>query len=158
MQKVNFKHIMLFLFVFINAYCLTNVLTDGAYCRHFRINITNSLPYYVFTASPITSVERDMFVSFSHSLSERDLIKQVVGLPGDKISILNQHVVVNGRDCGSIQETSPSGMPLSPIKEEIIPEGYLFVHATHSLSFDSRYAEFGLVSKEWLKERVCPIF
>ena len=158
MQKIRIKQMAIFLFVLINGYCFTNVITGGAYCRHFRINITDSLPYYLFTTSPITLVEREMFVSFSHAFSVRDLIKKVVGLPGDKIVVQDHRIFVNGQDYGSIQQISPSGMSISPIKETVIPEGYVFVHATHPLSFDSRYAEFGLVAKEQLKERVCPIF
>ena len=158
MQKIRLKYLLIFVFVFINAYFLTNLLTDGAYCRHFRINITNSLPYYIFTASPITTVERGSFISFSHPLSDRDLIKQVVGLPGDTIVIENQHVFVNEQDYGYIQYTSPSGISFYPINEGVIPEGYYFVHATHPLSFDSRYEKFGLVAKEQVKEKVCPIF
>ena len=158
MQKVKLKYFGMLLLILINAYCLTGIFTGGAYCRPIRVNISNSLPYYLFTTSSIGSIERNMFVSLSHSFSELDLFKQVVGLPGDKIDIHDQHIFINGQDYGEIQTISPSGFLLSPIEERVIPEGYLFVHATHPLSFDSRYGEFGLVLKKQLKEKLCPIF
>ena len=156
--KLMFKRLFILLFILINAYCLTNLLTGGSYCQHFRLNSSNSLPFYLFTASPIDSLERGMYVSFSHSFANQDLLKQIVGMPGDQITIHQQHVFINGQDYGYIYETSLSGFSLSPILEGIIPEGFVFVHATHPQSFDSRYAEFGLVAKEHLKERLWPIF
>ena len=99
-----------------------------------------------------------MYVSLSHPFSHQDLFKQIVGMPGDQIVIHHQRVFINGQDYGHIYDSSPSGLSLSPISEGIIPAGFFFVYATHSQSFDSRYAEFGLVAKEQLKENLWPIF
>lgn len=157
--KLIFKRLWMPLFVLINAYCLTNLLTGGTYCQHFRLNGSKSLPFYLFAAAPIESLEREMYVSLYHPLlSSRDIFKQIVGMPGDQISIRNQHLFINNRDYGYIYQIAPSGLKLSAIPERVIPEGYVFVHATHPQSFDSRYAEFGLVAKEQLKERLWPIF
>jgi conjugal transfer pilin signal peptidase TrbI len=148
---------ILFLFL-LNGYGLTNLLTGGIYCQHFRLNSSKSLPFTLFTVSPIESLERNMFVSLSHPFSHQDLFKQIVGLPGDHIAIHHQHVWINGQDYGYLYDISPSGLSLSPICEGMISEGFVFVHAIHPQSFDSRYAEFGLVAKEQLKERLWPIF
>ena len=158
MQKIKLSIFIAFFFIAIDIYCLVNVVTGGAYCQHFRINSSHSLPYYVFASSPITIIERDMFVSLSHIVSEKDLFKKVVGLPGDRIAIRDQHVFINDRDFGYVYQFSPSGTCLSPIEEGVIPENFFFVYATHPESFDSRYNEFGLVAKEQLKEKLCPIF
>lgn len=99
-----------------------------------------------------------MYASISHSLSCRDLFKQIVGLPGDQIAINHDRVFINGCDYGYIHPKSPSGLLLSPISEGIIPEGFVFVHATHPESFDSRYSEFGLVDIVQIKERLWPVF
>lgn len=158
MQTLKPYKFILILLVLFNGYCLTSVLTEGAYCRHFRINSSNSLPFYIFKTSPLASIERDAYVSLSHPLSSQDLIKQVVGLPGDQIIIRGQHVFINDQDYGYIHQVSPSGLSLSAISEGCIPKGFVFLHATHPQSFDSRYAEFGLVANEQLKERLWPIF
>lgn len=152
------KRLGILLLVFLNGYCAINLLTEGTYCMHFRLNSSNSLPFYLFKTSSLTNLEREMYVSFAHPYSYQDLFKQVVGLPGDPIVICDQHVFVNGNDYGYIYLRSPSGLKLSAISEKVIPEGYVFVHATHPESFDSRYAEFGLVAKAQLKERLWPIF
>lgn len=156
--KITSKRLLIFFFTAINVYCLANLFTDGAYCQHFRINSSESLPFYIFKTSPVKSVEREMYVSLSHPFSHQDLFKQIVGLPGDQITIHNQHVFINGQDYGYVYDSSPSGLSLSPISEGVIPEDFVFVYATHPQSFDSRYAEFGLVAKEQLKERLWPIF
>lgn len=156
--KASFKFLFIFLFIVVNGYCLANLLTDGAYCRHFRLNASNSLNFYIFTTSPLPSIERGIYVSLSHPYSYQDLLKQIVGLPGDQILIRDQHVFINDTDYGYIHQVSPSGLVLSAISEGIIPEDFFFVHATHPQSFDSRYAEFGLVEKMQLKERLWPIF
>jgi conjugal transfer pilin signal peptidase TrbI len=157
MQKI-IRRPFLMLFILLNAYCLINLVTNGAYCQHFRLNGSNSLPFYLFKTDSVGIPVRNMYVSLSHPLSSQDLFKQVVGLPGDQIVILDQHVFINGINYGYIYENSPSGILLSPIKHELVPEEFFFVHATHPQSFDSRYAEFGLVAKDQLKERLCPIF
>lgn len=158
MQALKQKWIVIFLLSFVNIYCLTNVVTGGRCCNHFRINISNSLPFYLFSTSALKSIEREMYASISHSLSCRDLFKQIVGLPGDQIAINHDRVFINGCDYGYIHPKSPSGLLLSPISEGIIPEGFVFVHATHPESFDSRYSEFGLVDIVQIKERLWPVF
>lgn len=45
------------------------------------------------------------------------------------------------------------GRPLTPLISQVIPQGYVFVAASASGSFDSRYAEFGLVKFEHLQGR-----
>lgn len=152
------KRLLILLLVFINGYCLINFVTDGTYCRHFRLNGSDSLSFYLFKASPIEMIERGMYVSLSHPYSYRDLFKQIVGLSGDQISIRNQRIYIGDKDYGYIHQTSPSGLTLSAIAEGTIPEGFVFVHASHPQSFDSRYAEFGLVGREQLKERLWPLF
>lgn len=158
MQALKLKYLFIFFFVLINVYCLLNLMTTGACCQHFRINSSNSLPFYIFKTSPIETIEKGMYVSLSHPFSHQDLFKQIIGLPGDQITIFGQHVYIGNKDYGFVYKTSPSGLSLSPISEKVIPEGFFFVYATHPQSFDSRYAEFGLVAKEQFKERLCPIF
>lgn len=140
------------------SYMTLNVFSHGVYCDHMRFNISNSLPYVMFLALPLKTLEREMYISFKPTEERMRFFKQIVGLPGDLITVKNQHVFVNDRDYGYLYAISESGFTLTPIAEGIIPEGFVFVHATHSQSFDSRYAEFGLVDIDKIEEQLWPLF
>ena len=53
----------------------------------------------------------------------------------------------NGQSLPLLDQTK-DGKPLTPLRVEIVPEGYVFVAGDHLRSFDSRYEEFGLVSQQ----------
>ena len=84
----------------------------------------------------------------------RLLSKRVIGLPGDRITITS---FKNGGQAISVQNgsnppillpllnTTQEGFPLTASKDAIVPEAKVFVAGDHPRSFDSRYAEFGLV-------------
>lgn len=123
-----------------------------------RKNVSNSLPYTYFLSRPFKKIKRGQFVSFAHTNSNLPLAKRIVGIPGDQISYRNCHIFLNDQDYGEVLPKSRSGMPLTPALEGTIPEGYIFVHATHRESFDSRYQEFGLIPVTHLKEILWPIY
>jgi conjugal transfer pilin signal peptidase TrbI len=123
-----------------------------------RQNLSDSLPFSFFISTKIQEIKPKMFVSFDHPESPIPLAKQIIGLPGDRIFIKNHTLYINDVDYGPIQEKTRSGLSIHPIEEGEIPEGYLFVYATHPYSFDSRYREFGLVQISNVKERLWPLF
>lgn len=115
------------------------------------INKTDSLPYKVFISRPLETLRKFSFVSLHHNATPNLLVKQVVGLAGDEIKYEGNHLFVNEYDCGTAHK-------LTPIQTGKIPEGYVFLHATHKDSFDSRYQEFGLIPMTQLEEELWPIF
>lgn len=121
-------------------------------------NIGNSLSHYISYGKPINEIKRGMYVNFDHHLSFCKITKKVKGIPGDRIKVSCGHVLVDGVDVGLLQPTTRYGDKLHPIAEGVVPEGYLFVSGSHPESFDSRYAEFGLVPIEKIEEEICPIF
>ena len=123
-----------------------------------RRNFTDSLPYTFFISTRLPELKHEMFVSFDHPSSSLPLAKQVIGLPGDEIKVIDHEIYINGRLYGYIHEKSPSNKTFHPIKEGAIPEGHVFVYSPHFYSFDSRYAEFGLIEIAKLRERLWPIF
>lgn len=135
------------------GFCLADKLSFG-----IRINHTASLPYKVFLSAPFNTVKRYAHVSFYHPHTSKSLAKRIIGLPGDQISCCENHVYVNDYDCGHAFNMTSSGSPLIPIETGIIPEGYVFVHAPHPDSFDSRYLQFGLIPISLLEETLWPIF
>ena len=115
-----------------------------------RINRSENVPYTIFLAKEADSksLERGMIVSFYHIQASIPIAKELVGLPGDPIFL----------NLAELREKGKSGQPLHPIRESSVPEGYLFVRGWHPDSYDSRYAEFGLVSINNVKEMLWPMF
>ncbi len=76
-------------------------------------------------------------------------MKYVVGLPGDRIQIKGREVWVGGIWRGHCAARArQDGAALQCTKAGIIPAGYVFVWGTHPRSFDSRYAEVGLINEK----------
>jgi conjugal transfer pilin signal peptidase TrbI len=123
-----------------------------------RKNVSESLPFSYFLSTKLGEIKREMYVALEHPKSSFLLAKQVIGLPGDEITIRNQILYINDIACGVIQKKNRSNQPIDPIQEGKIPDGYLFVYALHPDSYDSRYADFGLVAISQLKEKLWPLF
>jgi conjugal transfer pilin signal peptidase TrbI len=96
---------------------------------------------------------------FTHPWITPKVVKRVEGEPGDMVSVCNNRVFVNDKDCGFCLESTPrSSKKFSSIESGIIPEGFFFVLGDHEESFDSRYKEMGLISIESIEEVLCPLF
>jgi signal peptidase I len=107
------------------------------------------------------SPQRGDIVILKPPFGQNDLIKRVVGLPGDRFEIRDGHVYINGR-----QLREPYINPAEPwtvnanAQEQIIPTGYYFVMGDNrNHSSDSR--AFGPIRNDdieahaWL--RIWPI-
>lgn len=123
-----------------------------------RVNQTPSLPYKYFLGTSFRTPQKYDYISWHHSSTPHLLVKQIVGIPGDRILHQNGRIFVNHLDCGKALNTTSNGDPLTPIDITEIPEGYVFVYAPHPESFDSRYQQFGLVQTSQLQEVLWPIF
>lgn len=124
------------------------------------INRSDSLPYTLFVSltGKKESLQKKTIVGFLHPMSKDKIAKEVVGLPGDEIAIKEDLLYLNGRVVANIQQETSKGVKLTPIAQGVIEEGYIFVLGKHELSFDSRYAEFGLVEINSICETLWPIF
>lgn len=125
-----------------------------------RWNVSNSLPGRIFIGTTWSfTLKRGDIVSFDHPLFPAPIAKIVVGVAGDRVEIVNGHVVVNRIDRGIILDKSPrSGKLLRSIQPCVIPEGYVYVWAPHYESFDSRYHDIGLIHLSRIKERLWCVF
>lgn len=118
-----------------------------------RYNGSESLPQTLFLAIPTKEVHRGDIIAFQlPEKSPATFAKIAIGLPGDMLTIKDNKIYINDEEKGEFMVT------LKPIEGGIIPEGYFFVMGHHLRSFDSRYAEFGLVPQTNIKETLCPIF
>ena len=68
----------------IDGNSMNPTLEDGQYL------LINNLSYY------LDEPERGEIIVFHHPNSDLNLIKRVIGLPGDHVEILNERVIVNG--------------------------------------------------------------
>lgn len=77
-------------------------------------------------------------------------VKYLIGLPGDRIEVQGDQVILQtapGRrlDMGRCKPATRHGVPLVPIRPQVIPEGYVYMWAPHLDALDSRYELMGLV-------------
>jgi conjugal transfer pilin signal peptidase TrbI len=142
-----------------------NVITD----LPLRFNWTPSLPYtLVWVERSSRPMSRGEFVIYrfvgpggdgaQRGLKDQALFKQVAGLPGDVIAIIDRDVFVNCEHVGRAKVRTFDHKPLSPISGGTIPEGFVYVRGTSPDSFDSRYSAAGLVPVSAVLSRVKPLF
>lgn len=127
-----------------------------------KINQTPSLGYKVFFCIKGLALKRGDFVTFNTHptayFGNISYTKRLMGMPGDRIHINEGQVFINNQPIGALRTTTQDGKSLHPLKAKRMPEGYVFVSADHSRSFDSRYEEFGLVKKDCLKAKCFGFF
>lgn len=86
------------------------------------------------------------------------VIKQVVGKEGDQLWYDDKGCLwLNKRKIGKPYTKDSNELPLTPIPEGVIPQGFVFLYAPHDRSFDSRYKEFGLIPQFALQGQLIPL-
>lgn len=96
----------------VDGFSMLPTLHDGEFV------LVNKLAYQWGTPS-----RGDIIVFRSTTTNDLDLIKRIMGLPGDKINIHNGQVVVNGQN---VTEPYINAVP-NYSGEWQVPDGYLFV-------------------------------
>lgn len=134
----------------ISSYLLLSIMFVKGYS--VRINQTDSLPYSLYLATPANNFKLKQIVSFTKVESPVLFAKRIAGLPGDRITIKEAKIYINDQELDSIRTS------LLPITPGLIPAGYFFAWGEGEKSFDSRYAEFGLVSQSSIQEILWPLY
>lgn len=132
------------------------------------VNWTPSLPYHLalmqFQQQPVRRGDLIVFAFAGEAqahypgLRGQPFFKQVRGMPGDVVTVLDRTVFINGEAVGLAKTHAYDGYPLAPIAPVVIPPGHFYVQGVGPHSFDSRYAESGLVRAEQVVGIVVPIF
>lgn len=131
------------------------VLLLYAAAKHWLwVNISPSLPHHLVWLDYGATPQRGELMLYRFAgeslpelgpLDALPLFKRVAGLPGDGIRVEGRTVEVGGVRIGYAKPRSLRGTALDPIAPGVIPEGYLFAQGDSPDSFDSRYAQSGLV-------------
>lgn len=89
---------------------------------------------------------------FTLGIEDEYIVKRVIGLPGERVTLQNGHYVVynDAHPEGFNPDDDNNGEPGSPTSgtaDEIVPEGEIFVSGDHrqgNFSFDSRNGDQGM--------------
>ena len=134
--------------------------------QHYLLfNWTRSLPYSVVWLDPTPTFARgDLIVyrfdgeELMHLKKGQRFFKRIVGVPGDRVSVENRRVLVNGADVGIAKRYTLDGHRWSRSHQVSFPRNFFYVQGTHEMSFDSRYRESGLVHVSQIIGKVHVIF
>lgn len=156
--KVNRKNTLLLLVGVLLVGLALLVKHNGRY--EMRWNISDSLKALFFIVDTKELPKKGDYVAFNYYDKSSQLykmglsdapqvvfIKQVVGVEGDVVTHQGREVFVNGQSMGFAKPFSKGGRKLevNPFVGQI-PKGYYYVYTPHKDSYDSRYADIGLVS------------
>ncbi len=117
------------------------------------------LPFINKTIIPISEPKRGDIVVFIYPVDkEKDFIKRVIGLPGDRVTIMDRKVFINGKAIndpyGAYDNTLRRNENFGPI---LVPEESLFVMGDNrDHSYDSRY--WGFVPLDFVKGKALIIY
>lgn len=117
------------------------------------------LPFINKTVIPISEPKRGDIIVFIYPVDkEKDFIKRVIGLPGDRVRIADRKVFINGKPIhdpyGVYDNDSQRNENFGPI---IVPDESLFVMGDNrDHSYDSRY--WGFVPLDYVKGKALIIY
>ena len=145
------------------------LIADRLIAPHYRLafNESGSLPGSVFLVKtgdlprcgPMTGehvqiqMRRD-----ARWYSGMRLLKVAKGCPGDTIRIEGRKVYINDWLAGEAVSALEDGTPMAMVSAGVIPEGHYYLWASHPSSFDSRYAEFSVISDQQIIGAATRIF
>jgi len=143
------------------VYCGLTVLCVGLLSSQLSIVVseTDSHPVHYFLNFKHLKPRLNDYTLADSAWAGKKIIKQIIGIDGDFVwcNGLNE-VFVNDRLVGFTHPCGLDGRALTPIQMQIIPEGTVFLYSPHRSSFDSRYAQLGLVPVSKLEGRVFPLW
>lgn len=162
-------------FVFLGLFLLLNK-------TKFMMNMSGSLPHKAFLVLKGIKPARGDCLTFTLSATQKEVLpkghsrasqvsqtqvsktpvyltKRVVGVAGDYVRREGDQMWVGETLVGRLLKETVDGFPLTPLAfEGKIPQGHVFVAASHERSFDSRYEEVGLIPETRFLGKAIPIW
>ena len=118
----------------------------------FVINYSDSLTHWAFIVDrrrPPHVGEMVLFIPPENRFyGGRPFVKIIAAGPGDRITIKQKQLFINGEPLCVLLEQAKDGSPLHPGPTGIIPDGQYFIYSNHERSYDSRYSDIGWVPAE----------
>ena len=113
---------------------------------HFIKSLTDSLPeHYFLQLTKFSPSKGDLTIVYNPFYGGR-LIKKIIGQAGDQITTdAVGDLWVGQKLVGKVYPQTAEGKKLNRTRDQVIPEGQVFLYSPHPKSFDSRYLEVGLV-------------
>jgi conjugal transfer pilin signal peptidase TrbI len=161
-----------YLFVLVAAVWMLAILRLFVYhtpILPLQFNWSASIPYrVVYVDYRSTTLTRGDLIVYAFEgeaarkeypgLKDQPFFKRIAGVAGDKVTVANREVFVNGVSVGLAKTHTFDRRPLEPIEATVIPPGLLYVQGTSPDSFDSRYRASGLVAVRDVTAKVHPLF
>lgn len=155
-SKKHWKKPSLKMMVIFATIILMAMTTFALHYRYqYAVNLTESLPEKIFI---IDTKSQSHYTNGNYIgmawkggwgyPKKSVFVKIIAGQAGDKITVKDRFVFVNGELIGYAKPKNRGGIPLATIAEQTIPPHKLFVKGSHINSFDSRYADFGLIDEK----------
>lgn len=120
---------------------------------------TNSLPYHYFLELKQLTPNKGQYTVFESPWYGGKVIKEIAGTAGDLIKYDDEGKLwIDDQLIGLPKDKSIGGRSLTPLTSGVIPKGFVFLKGDHERSFDSRYAELGLVHVKNLQGRVIGVW
>lgn len=133
----------------------------------FRFTLTDSVKPRIFYITKFDSAKKGDFIVFKRDPSSdrvsklsfiKETIKQVGGVPGDRVEEHKREYFVNGESMGVAKAFNSQGDHLLKGATGVIPRGYIYVRGTGENSLDSRYDAMGWVHESRVIARAIPIW
>lgn len=150
-----------FMWAILGFLCLITLAKTGfnELNKHYSVGMdlssVSSNDHVFFTIkkneSTINELKKGDYVAFDSTFlapiikKDMTIIKQVKGLPNDKILVKDGLVYVNGEKVAEIHSNAMKKLnkPKNGFdREEVVPENHIFVIGSHPRSYDSRYWGF----------------
>lgn len=145
------------------------------FAGHYRIVYdaikgANCLPYSVFLVDlDDRAADRGRYIAFVTRQMEPFYangtlaVKQIAAVPGDHVQVSAAGVAINGRSHGELVHLKEGerlwriGRRLADVeRDELVPEGHLWMMGTYARSYDSRY--WGYIENEQIVGRAIPLW
>ncbi len=158
MKKIYIMISILFLMISVSCYFglavnYTESLPKGLYIESSKPLTHNNIVKFCLPTEISEEVKARLYLGEGLCENGRTgLLKVVLGVEGDTVTIENDIVYVKRQDkqfstaLRRKEFDSLGNYTISILKEGVIPKGKLFVYTSHNGSFDSRY--YGLIDKE----------
>ena len=129
----------------------------------FALNETESLPNWAFVIDrhKLDPKRGDYFAFVAppnrYYPAGFRFTKQVVGVPGDVVTVEGRVFSINGKPVGAAKPADKEGRPVAMATPGTIPAGHYFVSTPSVDSLDSRYRIIGLIPKARLVGQAFPV-